>query len=359
MGSSEIKLNRQAVSILPDVVIELFEIDFSSLQYVMEEFESLLETSVESEPVYRFCSMQNGTNPIYWQGNAYQPLPINASGFEKKSDGKMPRPKLRIASPAGLLSKIVKMNKDFLGCKVTRKRTYAAFLDNNNYLNRNINDLFQNPFGMSDPGASFLDDIFYINKKIGEQNSFIEFELTSVLEIEDSMVPARVVLSKYCNWTYRCEIGCKYKGLPIETSSGKALTSSFAKNGEGFIDPSIYPDGISSIPEWSRFGKDGDSENQKGYNISDVVKIINHHSQDPYISTPKVFVCTKKHDSAKDFHPFFSQEYWLEDACAKSLDSCKKRFSQKDETLLPYNKSDDRGLRFGGFPGTEQFPVER
>lgn len=359
MGSSEINLNRQMVSIMPDVVVELFEIDFSNLQYIFEEFANLLDTSPSSEPIYRFSSMQNGTNPIYWKGNAYQPLPIEASGFESKSDGKMPRPTLRIASPVGLLSKIVKMNKDFLGCKVTRKRTYAGFLDNNNYLNRNLNDLIKNPFGMSDPGASFLDDVFYINKKSGEQNSVIEFELTSVLEIEDSMVPARVILSRYCNWTYRCKIGCGYKGLPIETGSSKSLTSNFSKDSEGFIDPEQYPNGISDIPEWSRYGKDGSPEQLKGYKLNDVVKIVNEKSKNPYVSAPKVFVCAQEHQFAKDFHPFFNADHWLEDACTKSIESCKKRFSRDDTSLIRYNRADDLGLRFGGFPGTEQYPIER
>lgn len=358
MGESEINLNRQMVSIMPDVIVQLFEIDFSSLQYVFEEFESLLETSPDYEPIYRFCAMQNGTNPIYWQGKAYQPLPIDASGFEKKSDGKMPRPTLRIASPAGLLSKIVKMNKDFLGCKVTRKRTYAAFLDNNNYLNRNINDLLKNPFGLSDPGASFLDDVFYINKKLGEQNSIIEFELSSVLEIEDSMVPARTIMSRYCTWTYRCSIGCKYKGLPIETSSGKLLTEGFAEKNQGFIDANQYND-ISDIPEWSKYGKNGSPGNLKGYELNDIVKIINSNSRDPYVATPKVFVCAKNHTVAKNFHPFFNKDYWLEDSCPKSIEGCKKRFSNEDANLTPYNKADGKGLRFGGFPGTEQFPIER
>jgi hypothetical protein len=120
----------------------------------------------------------------------------------------------------------------------------------------------------------------------------------------------------------------------------------------------LYPNGISDIPEWSRYGKGGDSKNLKGYKLNDVVKIVNEKSKNPYVSAPKVFVCAKDHELAKNFHPFFNAGYWLEDACTKSIESCKKRFSRDDSGLVAYNQTDDVGLRFGGFPGTEQYPIE-
>ena len=74
-----------------------------------------------------------GTNklqqPVVWQGNTYEPMPIEASGFDVTTQGAAPRPKVRIANVNGLLSASVKAFDDFVGCKISRKRTYAKYLD--------------------------------------------------------------------------------------------------------------------------------------------------------------------------------------------------------------------------------------
>ena len=54
------------------------------------------------------------------------------------------------------------------------------------------------------------------------------------------------------------------------------------------------------------------------------------------------------------------------DECQKTIDSCKKRFSKShvdslggSRDITDYNKTNitHKGLRFGGFPGTERYPV--
>jgi len=359
MSKSQSSLNKQLISLTPDAIVNLYEIDFSILQENFEQLKDLYGINIGADAIYRFCPMINGTNPVIWQGNSYQPLPIKMEGFEHKSDGRLPRPTLTIANPEGIFSKIVHSNEDFANCKVSRKRTYARFLDDENFLNSN------NPFGQADPNSHLDDDVYYINKKNTEDKYVIEFELVSALELEESWVPARVVLSSYCNWTYRCEIGCGYKGLPIETSNGKSLTSGFAQkpsstnnqsginvgSSESKINAGNYPFGLDDIPEWDR---------SISYKMNDVVKITPRSSSNPYKRTPQVFVCTQTHSIASDHHPFLDREYWLKDECQKTLSSCMKRFDQTNVKLLPFNKANltYKGLRFGGFPGTERFPIE-
>jgi len=50
-------------------------------------------------------------NNIWWQSNEYTRFPIEASGFEVKSGGTLPRPKVRIANVTGLLSALVRSTK--------------------------------------------------------------------------------------------------------------------------------------------------------------------------------------------------------------------------------------------------------
>lgn len=359
MSKSTSNLSKQMLAINPDTIIELYEIDFSNLQANMELLNDLENSNYGSEARYRFCAMINGTNPIYWNNQAYQPLPIEVEGFEKTGDGRLPRPKLRIANPDGLLSVIVKTNKDFSNCKVIRKRTYARFLDETNYLNRNTNSEGLTSFGNPDPNSFFDDDIFYINKKNLEDSTVIEFELVSALELEDAELPARIIMSSYCNWTYRCSVGCGYKGLPIETIDGKSLIAEFGSNKSlsdlGKIDSSKK---LEDIPEWSRYGKNGTADNLRGYDLGDMVKVQGKDSSNPYRIAPNIFVCAQSHEIAKDHYPFFDKEYWLKDECSKTLSACNLRFSSQ-EILTPYNKAErSNGLKFGGFPGTEGFPID-
>lgn len=370
MSKSQSDRNKKMFSLTPDAIIDLYEIDFSNLQMNFDELRDLYGINLGADTVYRFCPMINGTNPIVWQGKSFQPLPIEVEGFEQTGGGKLARPKLKVANPEGIFSKIVHSNEDFAKCKVTRKRVFAGFLDEENFQNRNLNSSGGNPFGISDQQAGFSDDVFFINSKTFESNEAIEFELVSVLELEKAYVPGRVILSGYCNWQYRCSIGCRYAGLPIESETGLDLTKQFQpnikrktgkldENLEAFsVDPSLYPGGERSVPEWSRYGKNGSEDNQLGYNAGDVVKIINKKSSNPYRSTPSLFVCIKSHDDASVAHPFFFKTYWAKDECSKSLQSCKKRFSKSSDFLDFNNANNSPGLPFGGFPGTERFPIE-
>lgn len=365
MSQSQANINKQLSALSPDALIELFEIDFSNMQTNFEQLKDMYGINVGAETIYRFCAMINGTNPIIWQGKSYQPMPINAEGFENKNDGRFARPKLTIANPDGIFSRIIYNNNDFVGCKVTRKRTYVRFLDDDNFRNKNLNSEGKNPFGKSDTDAYLPDDVYYINRKTAEDKNVLQFELTSPLELENAFIPAGVVYSDMCSWHYRCEIGCGYKGLPIETIKGESLTSGFAfnrnSNNQGFVNPSDYgPDtqpAIVYIREWSKYGINSDPDNPAGYNLNDVVKIISRDSDNPYKRAPQVFVCIQSHINPAAHHPFFDKEHWAKDDCTRRVSSCEKRFDKNNDLDL-YSRASalkNQGLRFGGFPGTLQY----
>jgi len=361
MSKAQSNFNKALVSLTPDTLIDLYEIDFSNLQPNFEMFKDVLGANFGADTVYRFCPMKNSSNPIYWQGKAFQPLPVAMEGFEQQGDGRLPRPKITIANPEGLLSKIVHANFDFANCKVTRKRTFARFLDDDNFIDPGTkNDAGKNPFGEANPNSHYPDDVFFINKKSSENKNIIQFELVSSLELEGTEVPARIVLPNYCGWVYRCSIGCGYKGLPIETASTEPLTTGFSKESgnTGAVAPGLYPNGIDDVDSWDSYGKNGTEVDPRGYDLGDVVKIIPRNADNPYKSTPSVFVCIKGHALASAHHPFFDKNFWAKDECNKTLEACKKRFSPGK--LSEYNKIDKTypGIRFGGFPGTDKHRPE-
>lgn len=363
-------INKSSISLNPEIVVCLYELDFSHLQVDFDYLSDVYGANFSAEPIYRFCSMENQTNPIIWQGKSYQPMPISMNGFESNNEGKLPRPTFAIANPEGIFSRIIHSNHDLANSVLTRKRTYAKYLDDDNF------EHGKNPFGQSSSLSRFEDDVYYINKKIEENKEFIKFELVSALELEGAYIPGRAVMSDYCSWHYRSEIGCKYSGLPIETSEHQSLIRGFSKEkggNRGFVDHEKYRN-LSKIPEWSRFGhkyengewQQGTELDSFGYQLGDVVKITLEKNKNLSQASLSVFVCCQSHRDASIRNPFFAKEYWLKDECSKSLVSCAKRFTNLTDpnselngiNLRHYNRSDaSNQLNFGGFPGVEQYPI--
>lgn len=358
MKEEDLSLKKVAVEIFkmqPDALVELFEIDFSNLQEDFKELERKygkpLGASSGSETVYRFTSNINNTNPVYWQGKAYQPLPIETSDFEAPSDGRLPRPKLRIGNPSGLLSSIVAVNHDFHGCKVTRKRTFVKFLDDanfpeNKYVYKDVDGQDKevvrnrplskgNPFGSPDPNAHLPDDVYYINRKVMDSRANIEFELTSILEIGDINFPDRQILADYCGFRYRDGKTCGYKGVPVNGSNGQRFSQYgvyefFIFNGADNRIP--FTNGrIDSVPFWNA---------ELQYEKGDIVRITT--KKPPVIDA--YYVCIKR-PSTPCPSPSTSEEIWLLDACQKTLSSCMCHFGKDAATK--------KGINFGGFPSVQ------
>lgn len=348
MAKSSSNLNKELFSLTPDSIVDLYEIDFGNLQIDFEMLRDQVGINIGADSVYRFTPMTNEGNPVYWQGEAYQPLPVDIQGFEHQADGRLPRPTLKIANPEGLLSVIVHSNSDFNNCKVTRKRTYAGFLDDSNFGNRNLNQDGKNPFGEADPNSHYPDDVFFINRKTSENKEYMEFELVSALELEGAQVPARILMASYCPWKYRCEVGCKYAGLPVRDSKDNDISKEIDSG-------SLDSDGSTlNVQEWLPYGagaQNGSQSSVKGYNDGEVVQIVTKRGVDP---APMFFVCIKTHYIASDYHPMLSSDFWVQDECSKSLDACRSRFGAPNE----FNKSKNKGLPFGGFPGTEKYSFE-
>lgn len=148
-----------------------------------------------------------GTNrlsqPVLWQGQSYTPLPIEAEGFDKTIKGTLPRPKLRIANLNGMFSSEVREHDDLVGCKVTRKKTYARYLDAINF-----------PGGINpdaDPNQYLPDELWFIDRKVSENRYMIEWELASAFDLNGVQLPNRQVIQNACSWRYRGP-ECGYTG---------------------------------------------------------------------------------------------------------------------------------------------------
>ncbi|WP_038345708.1 phage minor tail protein L [Acinetobacter sp. A47] len=170
---------KEIQSLTPTAEIELFIID-------MTQFGGEL---------IRFCSGMNPLNqPIIWQGEQYDPLPIEATGFDMSSQGTLPTPKLAVANVHGLFSSLAMELENLIGCKVIRKRTFGRFLDAVNFPEGNPE---------ADPTQHLPDQIWYIDRKTREDRMVLEWELASAFDLMGVELPYGQVTKNFCRWQYR------------------------------------------------------------------------------------------------------------------------------------------------------------
>lgn len=138
--------------------------------------------------IFRFTSTAYANSSVVFDGNAYAPIDVEATGFEWNAEGSLPRPKLRLANTTKVVSAAISSTNDLLGAKVTRIKTHKQFLDGGD-----------NP----DPSATYPIDVYFINQKTGHNKIFVEFELASSLDQQGKLLPGRQVLKNACTHIYR------------------------------------------------------------------------------------------------------------------------------------------------------------
>ena len=102
----------------PGDLVFLYELDMSTGK------------APDTSTIFRWHAGNNeNMQELVWQGNKYAALPIEADGFEYSAKGALPRPTLTVANITSLLSGVMDSYDDLIGAKVTRKRTFAKYLD--------------------------------------------------------------------------------------------------------------------------------------------------------------------------------------------------------------------------------------
>lgn len=171
---------QEAQKLAPDALVELYSLDTTML------------TNIYGQPgqgdVLNFCSGTLNQAPVRFNGVSYQPMPIEGTGFEWNGQGKLPMPKLKIASLSGLAAGLTYQYSDLLGAQVTRLRTFARFLDGQ---------------PDADPTAVFEPDIFRIDRKSAQNKAYVEFELAAIFDQQGVRLPKRQALRDACSYTYR------------------------------------------------------------------------------------------------------------------------------------------------------------
>ena len=199
-------------NLTPSSIVTLFEIDVSSILDA-KSITSLTDfkaqsgfigdttshtSSKEHDGVLRFHNnIKVFNSAITWQGKLYLPAPIQATGFENSSRGTLPTPILSISSQSetgtdqlALLRYAILKLGDIIGAKVTRRRTFAKYLDWENFAayptaGSSEPRFTELPEGYEpDPNAELPKDVYFIERKTAENKNTIQYQLSSKLDLE-------------------------------------------------------------------------------------------------------------------------------------------------------------------------------
>ncbi|WP_276851052.1 phage minor tail protein L [Enterobacter oligotrophicus] len=155
--------------------------------------------------------------PIYWQGIRYDAWPCQISGMESNGDGTAASPKLSVSNIDGSVSTLCGMFQDMKQAKVTIHRTYAHYLDAANFAGGNPD---------ANPNAEQI-DVWYIDSKSTQNDTTVEFRLSSPADVTGQQLPARQMLSR-CHWCLRGQYrgtDCGYTGNKYFDKFGNPVTN--------------------------------------------------------------------------------------------------------------------------------------
>lgn len=197
----EAAIQSEIQSLSPSSLVELFTLDLT----------------LQGGPILYFHAGTNGlSSDLVWASQTYTRFPITAEGFKQSMTGAQPRPTLTASNIQGSLAAMARSYGGFAGCKLTRTRTFARFLDAVNFPSGNP---------QADPTQHLPLEVWYIDRKSNEDGQSIQFELASNLDLVSIRLPRRQFIQNCCTWLYR-GADCGYTGGPVADAAGNPTADS-------------------------------------------------------------------------------------------------------------------------------------
>jgi lambda family phage minor tail protein L len=170
----------------PGAVLEFWELDATSI----------------GGGIQRFQGQQDGS--VWWQGLEYDPWPCQGEGFDKTTE-QQPRPMFRAGNLNRSLTILCQMYDDMVGATLTRRRTFAKYLDAVNFPDGNPT---------ADPTRELPVELWFVERKAAETFEVVEWELSSALNFNGVRLPRRQIIAGQCPFAYRGPL-CNYVGPPV------------------------------------------------------------------------------------------------------------------------------------------------
>ncbi|WP_139851480.1 phage minor tail protein L [Acinetobacter pullicarnis] len=185
--------------------------DWERIYYFSGNTERLSgDMSSYSGKVLKIGDKVNWRRDIIWQGQTFEPMALDVSGLEMRSDGKASAPTLSMANNIngiqGAVSAYCLRFGDFAGAKLKVIATLAKYLDAANFSGGNA----------SANSNESKTQLWFIEQKTSENATAVTFELSNPVDFEGLKIPTRQI-SNYCGWEYRSE-ECGYIGAAMFTN---------------------------------------------------------------------------------------------------------------------------------------------
>ena len=230
-------LNSDFQKLYVDGLITLYELDASNLgagilrfhgHISYEDWQKIYQTVdstsftadttlISADKLFDVGGSKVWMRNIIWQGQVFEPMALEVSGLEMRTDGKASSPTLSMANNIngiqGAVSAYCYRFKDFAGAKLKVIRTLAKYLDAENFANGNQ---------YADPGESKIQH-WFIEQKTSENSTQVTFELSNPIDFEGLKIPVRNITG-YCDWAMRGDYrgeSCKYTGMKYFTEKNE------------------------------------------------------------------------------------------------------------------------------------------
>ena len=145
--------------------------------------------------IYFSEAVDDDYTTISFNSRTYQPIQMEATGWEISGEGTLPRPRIKVSNVLITFAPFIITYDDMIGAKFTRRRTLKKYLDGESEEN---------------PSAEFAPDIFVIYQKTAHNKYEIEFELSAYMDFEGVMIPKRQIIRDFCSHRYRFWNGSEF-----------------------------------------------------------------------------------------------------------------------------------------------------
>lgn len=200
------------------------------------------------------------TNSNDYMSVTYTAFPVESDGWEVRGTGSLPRPTIRFANVNQYWNAYLTDYDDLVGAKVIRRRTLEKYLSSN-------------------PPIEFNRDVFYIERKVTEEPTRVEFELSSAFDVQGIKLPRRTIIAARCPWKYKdpAQGGCDWPADNRFTISGTEHTLYFDKDDTQITKASnLASPGTNNWTYWGRQDVQSNRTNNlylgKSYSVNDYVE---------------------------------------------------------------------------------------
>ena len=342
--SSSKKIQSEIMSLSPNNIIDLYEIDGSDMGVDLGVFNSYDLTNNPNLGIFRFHnSTKLFKSSIFWRGNEFIAAPISVSDFEIKSNGTLPRPKISIAvNDTGvaelnrLKQRIFQFGGDLVGAKFTRYRTFAKYLDARNYLD-SILPITAEP----DSFAEFPREIYYFDRKAQDDKTTLQYELASLFDVNGIKLPGRIVVANTCPAQYRGN-GCNYEYSVRRVVSTHGAASDCSLPAEA---PAVATERDEKIEEILGTVITDRGQYNKGfpYRKGDSIYILKGGNKYYFVS---------RIDNPTLDPP--NRQHWISDICSRSVSGCKLRWGADGSVVVGTSGLRKGYLPYNGFPAANK-----